>query len=143
MMSCDAHGVDRVLYIEDSMINTKLMDRVFAKLLPDVQLVTAPDGESGLVMLAETDPAVVLLDCHLPGMSGFEVLQTARSAGNPVPVVVVTADASPELEARMIAAGAEEFLTKPFEFSALVELVTKHLPDHSQEASSAAGVEHA
>jgi CheY-like chemotaxis protein len=128
MKTSHARSADRVLYIEDSVINTKLMDRIFGRLLPDVELVTAPDGESGLQMLAETDPAVVLLDCHLPGMSGLEVLQTARSAGNAVPVVVVTADASPELEAQMIAAGAEEFLTKPFEFSDLLDRITKHLP---------------
>jgi len=127
---------DRVLYIEDSLINTKLMDRIFGRLLPDVELVTAPDGESGLQMLAETEPAVVLLDCHLPGMSGLEVLQTARAAGNTVPVVVVTADASPDLEARMIAAGAEEFLTKPFEFSTLLERLHKHLPEHQAPSLS-------
>ena len=121
-------SAERVLYIEDSLINTKLMDRVFAKMLPELELVTAPDGESGLRLLTETDPALILLDCHLPGMSGLEVLQTARSAGNSVPVVVITADASPELEARMTAAGAEEFLTKPFDFAALLERITKHVP---------------
>jgi DNA-binding response OmpR family regulator len=125
---------DRVLYIEDSVINTKLMGRIFARWLPDVELVTAPDGESGLVMLGQTHPDVVLLDCHLPGLSGLEVLQTARSAGNTVPVVVVTADSSPELEVRMIAAGAEEFLTKPFDLTALVDRVSKHLPSPAHAA---------
>ena len=137
MTTAHARPADRVLYIEDSVINTKLMDRIFRRMLPDVELMTAPDGESGLRMLAETDPSVLLLDCHLPGISGLEVLQAARSAGNAVPVVVVTADASPELEARMIAAGAEEFLTKPFEFAALLDRLSKHLPVRLCESETA------
>ncbi|MEY2471631.1 MAG: two-component system, NarL family, sensor histidine kinase EvgS [Actinomycetota bacterium] len=139
MNTANAHSVDRVLYIEDSVINRTLMERMFAKLLPDVELQTAPDGESGLRLLRETNPAVLLLDCHLPGISGLDVLETARAAGNEVPVVVVTADASVALEAQMLAAGAEDVVTKPVEFPWLLSRITKYLPGSARESLSGQG----
>jgi CheY-like chemotaxis protein len=137
MSDCATRPVERVLYIEDSPINAKLMSCVFARMLPAVDLVTAPDGESGLALLAEIDPAVVLLDCHLPDMSGLEVLEVTRARGNDVPVVAVTADASAELESQMVTAGAEAVLTKPFEISVLTSCVAKHLsaPTEARESS--------
>ena len=139
METAYARPADRVLYIEDSVINTKLMDRFFGRLLPDVELMTAPDGESGLRMLGDSDPDVVLLDSQLPGMSGLEFLQSARAAGNAVPVLVVTADASQDLATQMIAAGAQEVVTKPFDFAALLERITTHLPAQSNQGSSRSG----
>lgn len=117
-----------VLYIEDSPMNVKLMEQIFAHRFPDFALMIAIDGESGLAMVAEADPALVLLDYHLPGISGLEVLQTIRAAGDPVPVIVVTADARPELAEAMVNAGAQAIVTKPFDFATFLDQVRLHLP---------------
>lgn len=109
------------------------MDRIFAKHLPGLALVIAPDGLSGLRMLESEQPALLLLDCHLPDISGLEVLKSARLAGNTVPVVVITADARAELEAQMTAAGAECFMTKPFTFEELLAHIREYTPIDPQQ----------
>lgn len=118
-----------VLYIEDSVINAKLMDRIFAKHLPGLALIIAADGVSGLRLLESEDPALLLLDCHLPDMSGLELLKSVRSSGSTVPVVAVTADARAELEVELTAAGAECVITKPFVFADLIEHIREFVPD--------------
>ena len=125
------------------MINAQLMNRIFAKHLPDLALVVAPDGLSGLRMLDSEHPALLLLDCQLPDISGLEVLKSARSAGSTVPVVVVTADARAELEAQMTAAGAECFVTKPFAFSDLLGHIREHVPAEAEQTSEELPVPHA
>ncbi|MEY2398388.1 MAG: hypothetical protein QOJ00_1562, partial [Actinomycetota bacterium] len=114
-------SAEEVLYVEDSVINAKLMSRIFSRHFPDLDLVVAPDGATGLRMLQESDPALVLLDCHLPDMSGLDVLKEARSTGNTVPVVAVTADARAELATQMRAEGVDGFITKPFDFAQLFD----------------------
>jgi CheY-like chemotaxis protein len=114
-----------VLYIEDSAINAKLMERIFSRHFPELQLVVAADGATGLRMLQDGGPSLVLLDCHLPDMSGLDVLRGARSQGNTVPVVAVTADARPELASQMRAEGVDGFITKPFDFGLLLREIQK------------------
>lgn len=116
-----------VLYIEDSPINAKLMERFFARSFPEFELTIAVDGKSGLNALVEQDPFLVLLDCHLPDASGLEVLKSVRAMGRGVPMVVVTADARSELAESMLDAGADGFLTKPIDFQELVAQVRKHV----------------
>ena len=108
-----------VLYIEDEPANAELM-KVLLAARPRTRLVVAEDGRSGLDAVEAEEPDVVLLDANLPDMRGEEVL--ARLHGT-VPVVVVTADATPERLQALRAAGAEACLTKPLEVHALVEHV--------------------
>jgi CheY-like chemotaxis protein len=117
-----------VLYIEDSPINARLMQRIFTRHFPELRLLVAVDGTSGLRMLSEEDPSLLLLDCHLPDMTGFDVLRTIRSSGNCVPVVAVTADAQKELAELMLGAGANGFITKPIDFCLLFEQVRLYAP---------------
>ena len=67
----------QVLYIEDTHANVRLMHRLMAR-RPGVQLLHAPDGETGLRLFAEHQPPLVLLDLHLPDMSGEEILRRIR-----------------------------------------------------------------
>jgi CheY-like chemotaxis protein/anti-sigma regulatory factor (Ser/Thr protein kinase) len=113
-----------VLYIEDNVSNVRLMERILGK-RPGVELLHAPHGAAGLAMVRERHPDLVLLDMHLPGMSGEDVLRdlwsdpTTRS----LPVVVMTADATPGLARRLKAAGATGYLTKPLNVKEVLQLV--------------------
>jgi PAS domain S-box-containing protein len=101
-----------VLYVEDNAINARLVDAVLAR-WTDAELVVATSGQEGLDVAATRPFDVVLLDLHLPDLPGDEVLARLRSAGSVVPVVAVTADASPARVESLLRAGASAFVAKP------------------------------
>jgi CheY-like chemotaxis protein len=105
-----------ILYVEDNPTNATLMGRVVA-LRPGSRLQIAVDGAHGIAAALLEPPDLVFLDLHLPDMSGEEVLQQLRRLPGcaEVPVVVVTADASPNTRERMSALGSDGVLTKPFD----------------------------
>jgi two-component system cell cycle response regulator len=109
----------RVLVVDDILSNVKLLE---AKLTAEYfEVVTAFSGVEALGKIEECDPDIVLLDVMMPGMDGFEVCR--RIKHNPktahVPVVMVTAlDQSADRVAGL-EAGADDFLTKPVDDSAL------------------------
>lgn len=108
----------RVLYVEDNPANQHLMTRI-AALREGVTLMLASDGRSGLQMALDDPPDLILLDLHLPDLSGDDVLLRLRADDRTaeVPVLVVTADASVEVRHRLELLGSDGFLTKPVEVS--------------------------
>jgi PAS domain S-box-containing protein len=128
-----------LLYIEDNESNQRLMERAVA-LRPGVILITASDGATGLELARERDPDVIFLDLHLPDVSGREVLRLLRTdrLDRNVPVVIVSADASPGQIKSMRAEGAYAYLTKPIDFEEMFDLLDEILvaPAGSSERSN-------
>ena len=122
-----------ILYIEDNLSNVRLM-RGLLRQRPAVELLHAPQGDVGLTMAAEKRPQLVLLDLHLPDMSGEEVLRQLfeNPATRDMPVVVMTADATPGLTRRLQAAGATAFLTKPLDINGVLNLIDEVLGDKTK-----------
>ncbi len=116
----DRHG--RVLYIEDNHSNIDLLNAVL-RLRPGWTMMHAGTGALGLEMAAANAPTVILLDLHLPDIDGIEVLRTLRcnDATSAVPVAILSADATQGQARRLLAAGAQQYLTKPI---AVRELLT-------------------
>jgi signal transduction histidine kinase/ActR/RegA family two-component response regulator len=108
----------RILYIEDNPTNATLMERLVA-LRPGCRLQIAANGVDGLAAMLPEPPDLVFLDVHLPDLPGDEVLQRLRLMPGcaDVPVVVVTADASPSVRERMTTLGSDGFLTKPLDLA--------------------------
>jgi CheY-like chemotaxis protein len=113
-----------VLYIEDQENNLVLMRRVFGR-WPTMHLDTMVTGGTGLAHIRQHPPDLVLLDGNLPDLDGSEVLRQIRSdpATADLPVIVVSADASPQRVSALMAAGANEYLTKPFDIEHLDRLI--------------------
>lgn len=113
-----------VLYIEDNLSNVRLMERILQQ-RPGLALLHAPSGHAAFDLIRERHPDLVLLDMHLPDMSGEEVLHHlwADPASRSIPIVIVTADATPGLARRLKAAGATACITKPLNLKELLELV--------------------
>ncbi len=113
-----------VLYIEDNPSNVRLVEKIFS-LSSDLGLNVARQGVSGVELARELRPDLILLDLHLPDMPGEQVLAAVR--GDPeiadTPVVIVSADASPVQTKRLLAAGANGYLTKPFDIDQLLAAV--------------------
>ena len=117
-----------VVYIEDNSSNVRLMERLLTR-RPGVELLHAPDGYSGLSMVREHRPNLVLLDLHLPGIPGEEVLRHIWESPDTrsIPVAVLSADATQAQQRRLLAAGAIAYLTKPFEIGEVLRLVDRTL----------------
>jgi CheY-like chemotaxis protein len=113
-----------VLSIEDNLANVKLIERVFAH-RQDIKIVPAIQGRLGIELARQIQPALVLLDVHLPDISGDVVLEALRRdpATAHIPVVVLSADATQHQIERLLAAGAFRYLTKPIDVQDLLSIV--------------------
>ena len=105
-----------VLYIEDNLSNLRLIEQVLSR-RPGVRLLSAMQGRLGVELAREHRPSLVLLDLHLPDVGGDEVLRRLKEdpRTSQIPVVVISADASPGQVQRMLSAGARAYLTKPID----------------------------
>ena len=112
-----------VLYVEDNRANFRLMERIIAQ-RRELRLIGAERGRIGLEMAGTQSPDLILLDLHLPDISGNEILDHLKSdpktAG--IPVVVVSADATPGQIDRLLAAGASAYFTKPLDIASILGL---------------------
>jgi CheY-like chemotaxis protein len=107
---------NRVLCIEDSEANYQLIEAILND-RPGTNLTWASSGEKGLNLALSHKPQLVLLDLDLPDMHGSQVLAQLRNQPEmtQTPVIVISADATPSQIERMLAAGARDYITKPFE----------------------------
>lgn len=113
-----------IVYIEDDHINLRLVEGLFEQ-LTNYRLQTAETGNEGLDLISQQLPDLVLLDIHLPGMDGFEVLRKLRA--NPeienIPVIAVTASATQEDIDRGREAGFDAYITKPINIQKLLKIM--------------------
>lgn len=105
-----------VLYVEDNPANLALVEQILAR-HDGVQLISADNGQQGLALARAQRPALVLLDIHLPGMDGCELLARLRAdeRTRDTPVVALTAQAMPRDARRAIEAGFNEYIAKPID----------------------------
>ncbi|MDO7874494.1 substrate-binding domain-containing protein [Hymenobacter sp. ASUV-10] len=121
-----------VLIIEDNLeVNAFLAQ----KLRPHFQVRTALDGDTGLRLAAELIPDLVVCDVMLPGLSGLEIV--ARLKGDwrtsHVPIVLLTARGAPEQQVEGVQAGADLYLTKPFNPAFLLESLRTLLANRARQ----------
>jgi DNA-binding NtrC family response regulator len=90
-------------------------------------VVRAETGAAALTEIDKIAPDLVLLDYLMPGMNGIEVLQTIRKTQNDLPIVMITAYGTIDLAVEAIKAGADDFITKPFDPEHLALVVRKNL----------------
>lgn len=118
-------AAQRVLYVDDNPLLTVLAERIFAA-DPTVTVQTAPDGRTALELALQLQPDVVVLDLHLPDMSGETLLEQLRTdpRTRSLPAAIVSGEAEPATIQRLTDLGAIAYLTKPFTAAQLRELVS-------------------
>lgn len=124
----------KILAIEDNQDIRELI--TFFLKRDGFQISTASDGISGLSLIKETKPDLVLLDVMMPEFSGFEVLDAIRKDKNSkireVPILMITSVSTIEDVDRALELGANDYLVKPFRSEKLVEkvreLLTQEMP---------------
>lgn len=116
-----------VLLAEDVAMNRLLFRTLFKKLVPNGKLLEAANGLEVLALLRKHTPDVVLMDVHMPELDGLEATRQIRASAvegmAQLPIVALTAGALEEEKAHCLAAGMQDFLTKPIEKEALLGLL--------------------
>jgi two-component system cell cycle response regulator DivK len=110
----------RVLYVEDNDDNVYMLTRRLAR--RGHQVSVAPDGESGIEQARAEQPDIILMDMGLPGIDGWEATRRLKADGDTaaIPVIALTAHAMEGDREKGLAAGCNEFETKPVQFDQLV-----------------------
>jgi CheY-like chemotaxis protein len=117
-----------VLYVEDNPANLQLMEQIAAE-HRGVRLVTATKGGEALALARAEKPRLILLDLHLPDIFGDAVLDLMRACAEcrDIPIYMVSADAMEGQVARLLAKGANGYITKPINVARMLEIFHQHL----------------
>lgn len=112
----------KILIVDDQEYNLSLLERILDR-AGYKNLNSSTNPRQTMPLIEQLDPDIVLLDLHMPEMDGFEVLRLIREHTNKdsyLPVLVLTADITPEAKKIALQAGANDFLTKPFDRTEVV-----------------------
>jgi PAS domain S-box-containing protein len=117
-----------VLYIEDNVGNVRLLERLLAH-RSSIELVTTMQGSQAFELALQHRPDLILLDVHMPDLSGYEVLALLKGDERTasIPVVMLSADASNEQVKRFADAGARDYLTKPLDLQNFLQQLDVYL----------------
>jgi CheY-like chemotaxis protein len=120
-------SVTTILCVDDNTANQQLMEYLFEQ-IPQTHLLCAMQGSLALELAIQHTPDLILLDLHLPDLSGDTVLQRLRAhpKTKSIPVVMLSADASPRQIQKLIDLGASDYVTKPFDIEKLIGVMNKY-----------------
>ena len=114
-----ANGRPRVAIVDDDTSVRRALARLLAA--SRFEASTFESGRDFLESLEVCRPDFVVLDLHMPGMNGLDVLAALADAGLALPVIMITGHATPETQARCEAAGAVAYLSKPLDQAAFLK----------------------
>jgi len=125
--TCTQNG-RTILYIEDNLDNVRLVERILFH-RPSIRLLTALQGSVGLDLAQQHRPDLILLDVHLPDLNGEQILRRLKAVPEtqPIPVVVISADATTRQIENLRTAGCQNYLTKPFDVPRFLGIVDEVL----------------
>ena len=121
----------RILVVEDNFVNQQLMTRVLSK--DGFEVTIAGDGSEAVHVLSGKTFDAVLMDCQMPTLDGYEATRLIRHAervsrvGQRLPIIALTANAMSGDRDRCIAAGMDDFVTKPISFSDLYAMLGQYI----------------
>jgi DNA-binding response OmpR family regulator/HPt (histidine-containing phosphotransfer) domain-containing protein len=100
-----------MLAVDDDPVIRDTLAALFGR---DFEVVTARDGLEGLALATERNPRLILVDQSMPQMTGVEFVESLRKAHNDVPIIMITAENTPQDVVRALAAGVTDYILKPF-----------------------------
>jgi diguanylate cyclase (GGDEF)-like protein len=131
----------RILVVDDdpateALIRSSLGDRPF-------EVLAAADGENGLRLAAESRPDVILLDLRLPGADGIEIARRLREQPETlaIPIIVISACRDTDAKVRALAAGADDYVTKPFDVAEIDARIQTMIRTRARLAGMEASIE--
>lgn len=120
----------RILYIEDNPLNMRLVRKNVRHMGYD--LLEAVDAESGIQMVLDEKPDAILMDLHLPKMSGIDATRIIKQNPtiNQIPIIALTADTLSDTRDACLQAGCDAYLTKPVRGAHLLRVLAQFLNKH-------------
>jgi CheY-like chemotaxis protein len=139
----DAGRPRTVLYVEDNPANLELVEQIIAR-HPDLRLLSAADGDLGIQYARDYQPEVILMDIHLPGLSGTEAMKILRAdpSTSHIPIIALSANAVPRDIAKGIEAGFFDYLTKPIKVGPFMDALDVALRSKQPASDCPAEPEH-
>lgn len=116
----------KILIVEDVELNTELLVQL---LEDDYELVCAVDGEESIVKAAESHPDLILMDMSLPVMDGYEATRQIKAQPELAEIIIIglSAHAMSGDREKALAAGCDDYLTKPLDDDLLFDMLEKYL----------------
>jgi two-component system cell cycle response regulator DivK len=123
----------KILYVEDNDDNVYMLRARLTR--AGFTVVVAPDGEQGMTMAASEGPDLIVMDLSLPGLDGWEATRRLKTSPDTraIPVIALSAHAMEGERAKALAAGCDDYDTKPVEFPRLLEKIRALLPKGDQQ----------
>lgn len=127
-----------LLYIEDNLSNLSLVEHLLGECAP-IKLISAMQGQLGIELATRHQPDLILLDVHLPDINGADVLARlkARPRTRDLPVVILSADATRSQINRLLALGANDYLTKPLDVDCFLKVIEEHFCESDSATAEA------
>jgi PAS domain S-box-containing protein len=124
-----ASGKIKILIAEDNSLNMILSKTMLAQLMPDCEVYEARNGLEAIEQYQSISPDLIFMDVHMPGLDGIEATKKIRAlevnTSNPIAIIALTAGALKEGKEKCLAAGMDDFLTKPLEFKKIQTVLNK------------------
>lgn len=119
----------RILVADDEPDLVEIVAAVLEN--PEWEIQTSTDGKSAIAALEDNDYDLVLLDLLLPAPDGFDILRWIRAneRTKDIPVIIVSGRSQEKTVQKALSLGANEFVTKPFEFDTLLSIAGKYLSE--------------
>ena len=128
----------RILYVEDNDDNVYMLKLQF-ELLDSFEMLVAENGETGCAMALSEQPDIIIMDLDMPVMDGWEATRRLKSnpATKAIPIIALSAHAMSGSRERALAAGCDEFDTKPVDLQRLLGKIRALLPAIAQQSAVA------
>lgn len=127
-----------LLLVEDNPVNRLVAQRLL-QMLGYQNIATANDGREAVAACAQRQFDLVLMDCQMPEMDGWEATRHLRAAGHRMPIIALTASAVAGDRERCLSVGMNDYLTKPIESALMAEKIDRWLEEQAPAAQEAPG----
>lgn len=119
----------RILIAEDQPVNMLLITTIISNILPTAQIFKAPNGREAIALLSTANPDLIFMDIQMPEMNGYDTAQTIRTMETVkrVPIIALTAGTVKGEREKCLAAGMDDYVTKPFVENTIRQMFTKWL----------------
>jgi two-component system cell cycle response regulator DivK len=117
----------KILLVEDNEMNRDMLSRRLQR--KGYEVLLAVDGQEGLAVARDRLPDLILMDMSLPIIDGWEATRRLKETTEtrPIPIIALTAHALADDQQRALAAGCDDYDTKPVDFTRLLGKIEKHL----------------